>query len=131
MLKNNRIIHISTLIVSLLFPLQPYAAVDDDLCAPFEDADVDHTLIETMLKSAIDGNLYRIKPSSSKMGFCVESSIGVVKGDFQKFKGGLALKGDDSQSMVTIDIASLSTNTLLIEKLLKSESFLMLKNTLT
>ncbi|RLB62320.1 MAG: hypothetical protein DRH08_12660 [Deltaproteobacteria bacterium] len=124
MLKNNRIIHISTLIVSLLFPLQPYAAVNDNLCAPFKDADIDQTLIESMLKSAVDGNLYRIKPSSSKMGFCVESSVGVVKGDFQKFKGGLALEGDNSQSMVTINVASLDTNVLFIEQLLKSESFL-------
>ena len=57
------------------------------------------------------------------MGFCVESSVGVVKGDFQKFKGGLALEGDDSQSMVTIDVASLDTNVIFIEQLLKGESF--------
>ena len=124
MLKNKRIIYMSTLIFSLLFPLQPHAAVDDDLCAPFKDADIDQTLIESMLKSAVDGNLYRIKPNSSKMGFCVESSVGVVKGDFQKFKGGLSLKGDDSQSMVTIDVASLDTNVIFIEQLLKSENFL-------
>lgn len=124
MLKKNRIIYISTLIFALLLPLQPHAAVDDNLCAPFKDADIDHTLIETMLKSAIDGNLYRIKPSSSRMGFCVESSVGVVKGNFQKFNGGLSLKGNDSQSMVTIDVASLDTNVIFIEQLLKSESFL-------
>lgn len=123
MLKNNRIIHISALMVSLLFPIQPYAAVGEELCAPFKDADIDHALIDTMLKSAVDGDLYRIKPNSSKMGFCVESSIGVVKGDFQHFNGGIALKGNDSQSMVTIKVASLTTNVLFIEKLLKGDSF--------
>ena len=124
MLKENKILHISALILSLLLPVHPAVAADEGLCRPFKDADVDHTLIETMLKSAIDGTLYRIKPNSSRMGFCVESSLGVVKGDFQKFNGGLTLKGDDSQSMVKIDVASLETNILFIEQLLKGESFL-------
>jgi polyisoprenoid-binding protein YceI len=124
MLRNNRIIYISTMIFLLLFSVQPYAAVDEELCEPFKDTDVDHTLIETMLKSAVDGNLYRIKPNSSRMGFCVESAAGMVKGDFKRFNGGISFKGNDSQSMVAIDVASLNTNVLLIEQLLKSESFL-------
>lgn len=124
MFKENKILHVSALILSLLLPVHPAVAADEDLCRPFKDADVDHTLIETMLKSAIDGTLYRIKPNSSRMGFCVESSLGVVKGDFQKFNGGLTLEGNDSQSMVKINVASLNTNILFIEQLLKSESFL-------
>jgi polyisoprenoid-binding protein YceI len=124
MFKENKILHISALILSLLLPVHPAVADGEDLCRPFKDTDVDHTLIETMLKSAIDGNLYRIKPKSSRMGFCVESSLGVVKGDFQKFKGGLTLEGNESKSMVKIDVTSLNTNVLFIEQLLKGESFL-------
>jgi polyisoprenoid-binding protein YceI len=124
MFKQNKILHVSALILSLLLPIHPAVAADEGLCRPFKDADVDHTLIETMLKSAIDGTLYRIKPNSSRMGFCVESSLGVVKGDFQKFNGGLTLEGNDSQSMVKINVASLDTNIPFIEQLLKSESFL-------
>ena len=124
MFKENSILHIGALILSLLLPVHPAVAADEGLCRPFKDTDVDHTLIETMLKSAIDGTLYRIKPNSSRMGFCVESSLGVVKGDFQKFNGGLTLEGNDSQSMVKINVASLNTNILFIEQLLKSESFL-------
>ncbi len=124
MFKQNKILHVSALILSLLLPIHPAVAADEGLCRPFKDADVDHTLIETMLKSAIDGTLYRIKPNSSRMGFCVESSLGVVKGDFQKFNGGLTLEGNDSQSMVKINVSSLDTNIPFIEQLLKSESFL-------
>lgn len=107
----------------MLFPVQSANAVEEDLCAPFKDADVDHALIETMLKAAVDGNLYRVKKNTSRMGFCVNSSVGVVKGNFQNFQGGMALAGNDSQTMLTIDVASLDTNILFIENLLKGDSF--------
>ena len=103
----------------------PAHAGDDDLCAPFEDAQIDKNLLATMLRAAEDGHLYRIKPGSSKMGFCINSPLGKVEAEFLNFKGGLALKDSKQQgtAMVSIDVDSLETDSSLIEAMLKGESF--------
>ena len=103
----------------------PAYAGDDDLCAPFEDAQIDKSLLATMLKAAKDGHLYRIKPGSSKMGFCINSPLGKVEAEFLNFKGGLALKDPKQQgtALVSIDVDSLETDSALIEAMLKGESF--------
>jgi len=103
----------------------PVHAGDEELCAPFKDAQVDGNVLTMMLQAADEGHLYRIKPGTSKMGFCVNSPLGKVEADFREFKGGLALKGTDDQStaMVKIDVDSLETDSALIESMLKSESF--------
>ena len=100
-------------------------AKDDDVCAPFKDADIDQGMLSLMLQAATDGDLYRIKPGSSKMGFCVNSPVGEVKAQFRIFKGGLALDDFMQQgaSLVHIDVDSLDTDSGLIEAMLKSESF--------
>jgi len=113
-------------LVSLLLILStPAAAGDDNLCKPFEDAQIDKSLINTMLQAADDGHLYRIKQGSSRMGFCVNSPLGVVEAEFKNFKGGLALKDtrQDGHALVTIEVDSLDTNSFVIENMLKSESF--------
>ena len=100
-------------------------AKDDDVCAPFKDADIDKNMLSLMLQAATDGDLYRIKPGSSKMGFCVNSPLGEVKAEFRNFKGGLALDDFMQQgaSLVRIDVDSLDTDSGFIEAMLKSESF--------
>lgn len=100
-------------------------AQDEDLCAPFKDLQVNENLLETMLKAAKDGHLYRIKPGSSKMGFCINSPLGKVEAEFRSFKGGLALKDSKQQgtALVSIDVDSLETDSALIEAMLKGESF--------
>ena len=113
-------------LVSLLLVLStPVAAGDDNLCKPFEDAQIDKSLINTMLQAADDGHLYRIKQGSSRMGFCVNSPLGVVEAEFKNFKGGLALKDtrEDGHALVTIEVDSLDTDSFVIENMLKSESF--------
>jgi polyisoprenoid-binding protein YceI len=113
-------------LVSLLLVLStPAAAGDDNLCKPFEDAQIDKSLINTMLQAADDGHLYRIKQGSSRMGFCVNSPLGVVEAEFKNFKGGLALKDtrQDGHALVTIEVDSLDTDSFVIENMLKSESF--------
>ena len=100
-------------------------AKDDGVCAPFKDADIDQGMLSQMLQAATDGDLYRIKPGSSKMGFCVNSPVGEVKAQFRIFKGGLALDDFMQQgtSLVHIDVDSLDTDSGFIEAMLKSESF--------
>jgi polyisoprenoid-binding protein YceI len=99
------------------------SADSDDLCGEFEDTVVEKPLIASMLKAADDGYLYRIKPESSKMGFCVDSSIGRVHGQFMKFNGGIALEGSTNQTLVKVDLDSLETDGLLIEPVIRGESF--------
>jgi polyisoprenoid-binding protein YceI len=95
----------------------------DELCTPFKKAAIDQSLIATMLNAAKDGHLYRVIDNTSQMGFCVESSIGVVKGEFQKFKGGIALNGEKTLAMLTIDVDSLETDASFIKSLLKGDDF--------
>jgi polyisoprenoid-binding protein YceI len=108
-----------------VFMSAPVFAEDDQICAPFEDSHVDKNLLASMLKAAEDGHLYRIKPDSSKMGFCINSPLGKVEAEFLNFKGGLALQDTQQQgtALVSIEVDSLETDSVLIETMLKGESF--------
>lgn len=108
----------------LIFSASTHAE-DDKLCAEFENAHIDESILGGMLQAAEDGNLYRIKPGSSRMGFCINSPMGVVEAEFKKFTGGLAMKNDEQQgsALVSIDVNSLETNSALIGSILKGESF--------
>ena len=103
----------------------PVHAAEEQVCAPFEDTHVDKNLLASMLQAAEDGHLYRIKPDTSKMGFCINSPLGKVEAEFLSFKGGLALQDSKQQgtALVSIDVDSLETDSALIEAMLKSESF--------
>lgn len=109
--------------LSLQLPAQAIYAAQDDPCAAFEDTQIDQSLIKKMLDAAKDGHLYQIKDGSSKMGFCVDSPIGMVKGNFQQFKGGIALKEPSNHTLVSVNINSLETNVPFTENLLKSDQF--------
>ena len=125
-IKNLFTKNLKAVLASLLLGLSmPVVAGDDNLCSPFEDAQIDKSLISRMLQAAEDGHLYRIKQGSSRMGFCVNSPLGVVEAEFKNFKGGLALKDSqqDGQALVTIEVDSLETDSFVIEAMLKSESF--------
>jgi polyisoprenoid-binding protein YceI len=116
--------------VLLAFTL-PFAALtgqagDGELCAPFKNGKVDKTVLETLLKAAEVGRLYRIDASSSKVGFCVNSPFRRVEGDFKEFQGGMTLSKDgagQAQTLVAIKAASLDTDGALIESMIKSERF--------
>jgi polyisoprenoid-binding protein YceI len=115
-----------------LFAASASAAMEADVCAPFKDGVVDESTISRMLKAADDGHLYRIEASSSKVGFCVESPVGLIEGAFRDFTGGLTfLKEnvtDDEHALVKINTASLETDGVLIQKMLKGKKFFDVKN---
>jgi polyisoprenoid-binding protein YceI len=111
--------------------LQAEEAEEVELCEPFKDGVVNESMLETMLSAAEDGHLYRIQQASSKVGFCVDSKLSRIEGDFHDFQGGIALDtGDtaDGQTMVLIRAASLDTRGAFIENMLKSESFFDVEN---
>ncbi len=101
-------------------------AVDDTLCAPFKNARIDQSMVTMMLKAAKDGELYRIRPGSSKMGFCVNSPLGMIEAVFHDFQGGMVLKEANKQGsvMVSITVDSLQAESSVVEAILKGESFL-------
>jgi len=119
----SKFINISMLVLSSFLSMHAVHAVEADLCIPFKNAKIDQSLITTMLDAAENGYLYRINSDSSKMGFCVESFIGKVTGDFQKFEGGFALNSANNQTLVSINANSLESDNGFIEDLLKSDSF--------
>jgi len=114
------------LTVTLLAATGMVLAEDTDICAPFMDGKVDESLLEAMLSAANDGHLYQIQQSSSRVGFCVDTRLARIEGDFRHFQGGMALTtGDntDGQTMVLIKADSLDTEGAIIKKMLKSEDF--------
>jgi polyisoprenoid-binding protein YceI len=98
----------------------------DELCAPFKDGVVAPRKVQAMLSAAADGHLYRILPSTSRVGFCIDSGFTRVKAAFRTFHGGLSLwpdPGEEEQAMVVIKTDSLDTDGAILEHLLKSEHF--------
>ena len=107
------------------------SAADDELCAPFQDGRIDSTVMSTMLNAAEAGYLYRIQPSTSKVGFCVNSKFREVKGVFRDFEGGIALPPDTgrtAQTVVVIRTNSLDTDGALVENMIRSPRFFDVEN---
>jgi polyisoprenoid-binding protein YceI len=118
------------LTASLLASTGLVLAQDGELCSPFRDGKVNEASLDTMLSAAHDGHLYRIEQSSSRVGFCVESKLSRIEGSFNEFKGGMALdpgNDDNGQTMVMIQANSLDTKGVIIENMLKGESFFDVK----
>ena len=116
----------------VLSVLSVSAIAETDVCAPFKDGVVDETVVSSMLAAADDGHLYRIEPASSKVGFCVESPVGLVEGEFKDFKGGLTFfkqnPGKGEHALVRVNTKSLDTDGALIKKMLKGKKFFDVKN---
>ncbi len=99
---------------------------DPDVCEPFMDGRVNESLLSGMLSAAAGGHLYRIQPGSSQVGFCVNSALKRIEGNFTEFKGGMTLDSNaanNGQTLVLISTDSLDTQSALVRNLLKSESF--------
>ncbi|MGB5337880.1 MAG: YceI family protein, partial [Gammaproteobacteria bacterium] len=120
-------VRLVTLSALLLGSLITGLAGADELCKPFRGGKVDPKLVQTMLEAAEDGHLYRMKPASSRIGFCVDSEFARVEAEFRDFQGGLALwpdrSGKNQQALVSIKVASLDTDGSIIEHMLKSKRF--------
>jgi len=118
------------ILLSITFPVIAHDTEEkyDRVCAPFRGGVVDPAIVDSMLQAAKEGNLYRIQANSSRVGFCVDSSIGRFEAEFKGIQGGLALRrkvwGDESQMLVMVDTNSLEMEEDFVKHMLKSESFL-------
>jgi len=123
-------IFLSLLFTSLLTFAHPpqQAEVDKRICAPFRGGVVDQAIVKSMLEASEEGQLYRIQPKSSNVGFCVDSAAGRIEARFQGIQGGLALRrevwGDKSQMLVMVDTNTLAMKKDYLQNMLKSECFL-------
>ena len=110
-----------------LFSLAGLALAEEpELCEPFMDGRVDESLLSSMLSAAEDGHLYRIKPGSSEVGFCVDSTLRRIEGSFRDFRGGMTLgpgEPNNGQTMVLIRADSLQAEGALVNSILKSDNF--------
>lgn len=115
-------------IIALLAATATAAGTDADPCTPARDSRVDESVFAAMLGAAGNGYLYRIQPSSSQVGFCVDSPLGRVEGRFRDFRGGLTFAAaapgaGEQQAVVRVETSSLETGAPLIEGMLKGERF--------
>jgi polyisoprenoid-binding protein YceI len=116
--------------VILILPANSFAA-DGELCAPFMDGKVDESLLATMLSAAREGHLYRIDKDTSSVGFCVDSQLARIEGEFKEFQGGMALNPvamKDGQTLVAIRTASVETKSAFIKSMIKGENFFDVEN---
>ena len=109
------------------------SAEQPKLCAPFKHSSVvDQALVKTMLKAAEKGELFLLQPSTSNLGFGVQSVIGRIEVQFTDFQGGISITpdGDAGQgpALVRIGTKSLKTSGFLVKQMLKSNDFLDVKN---
>jgi polyisoprenoid-binding protein YceI len=123
-------IFLSLLFTSLLTFAHPHqkTEVDERICAPFRGGVVDQAIVKSMLEASEEGQLYRIQPKSSSVGFCVNSAVGRIEARFQGVQGGLALRrevwGDKSQMLVMVDTNTLAMKKDYLQNMMKSEYFL-------
>jgi polyisoprenoid-binding protein YceI len=123
-------IFLSLLFTSLLTFAHPHqqTEVDERICAPFRGGVVDEVIVRSMLEASEEGQLYRIQPKSSNVGFCVNSAAGRIEARFKGIQGGLALRkevwGDKSQMLVMVDTHTLAMKKDYLQNMLKSEYFL-------
>jgi polyisoprenoid-binding protein YceI len=97
-----------------------------ELCAPFRGGAVAPEKVQTMLSAADDGHLYRILPSTSRVGFCIDSEVSRFSAEFRSFQGGLSLwpdSGAEEQVLVVIQADSLDADSAIVERMLKSTHF--------
>ena len=125
--------HLQSIFIGFLLSFVSLSAIAEaDICAPFKDGVVDETIVSKMLSAADDGHLYRIKPSSSRVGFCVDSPIGMIEGEFKDFTGGLTFlqegASSDEQALVMVSAGSLETDGIFIERMLKGKKFFDVDN---
>ena len=123
---------IRNIFIGLVLSIVSASAIAEGVCAPFKDGVVDGSVVSKMLSAANDGHLYRINPASSKIGFCIDSPVGLIEGEFKDFTGGLTFLQEDAstdeQALVMVNTASLETDGSFIEGLLKGRKFFDVEN---
>ena len=123
---------VTALVVSPVLSIAEDVVMQEDssraVCAPFANGKVDTEMFQHMLDAASKGQLYQIEAVSSRMGFCIDTPLGLIEGNFKEFKGGFTMEPDSNgvsgRAMMVVDTNSMEVPGQLIRSLLESESFL-------
>ncbi|MEN8213626.1 MAG: YceI family protein [Pseudomonadota bacterium] len=100
-------------------------------CEPFLHGKVKQSVLDAVLDAAKAGDLYRIQPATSSVKFCIDSVFDHVEGNLTDFEGGVAMKlgaEEGGQALLSINVDSVSTSNRLVDKLVKSRTFIDVKN---
>ncbi len=99
----------------------------DKFCAPFLNGKVKQSVLDTLLHAAKKGYLYRVQPATSVVKFCIDSKFSHVEGRFKDIEGGIAMAPgaeNRGQALLSIDVDSVSASNSLVEKVIKSGTFI-------
>jgi polyisoprenoid-binding protein YceI len=99
----------------------------DKFCTPFLNGKVKQSVLDTMLHAAKKGYLYRVQPATSVVKFCIDSKFSHVEGRFKDIEGGIAMQPGvekRGQALLSIDVDSVSASNSLVEKVIKSGTFI-------
>ena len=102
-------------------------AAADKFCTPFLNGKVRQSVLDTMLHAAKNGYLYRVQPATSEVKFCIDSKLSHIEGRFKEFEGGIAMQPgieNRGQALLSIDVDSVSASNPLVEKVIKSGTFI-------
>jgi polyisoprenoid-binding protein YceI len=102
-------------------------AAADKFCTPFLNGKVEQSVLDSMLHAAKNGYLYRVQPATSMVKFCIDSKLSHVEGRFNNFEGGIAMRPgaeNRGQALLSIDVDSVSTSNSLVDKVIKSGTFI-------
>ena len=99
----------------------------DKFCTHFLNGKVRQSVLDTMLHAAKNGYLYRVQPATSEVKFCIDSKLSHIEGRFKEFEGGIAMQPgieNRGQALLSIDVDSVSASNPLVEKVIKSGTFI-------
>ncbi len=102
-------------------------AAADRFCTPFLNGKVKQSVLDTMLHAAKKGYLYRVQSATSEVKFCIDSKFSHVEGRFKDIEGGIAMQSgieNRGQALLSIDVDSVSASNALVEKVIKSGTFI-------
>jgi len=99
----------------------------NEISSSFKAAQLEQSFIAEILSAASRGTFYKIVPDHSKAGFYVRGPMGPVQAEFKQFNGGVIFPINHHRTtavVVSLDVNSLESDSVLAEGLLKSDSFL-------
>jgi polyisoprenoid-binding protein YceI len=113
-------------LVGMLVPAS--ASSNADVCSPFQGGKVDSAVVQHMLDAASKGQLYQIQSDTSRIGFCIDSPIGLIEGDFKQFQGGFTMEqqagNNQGKALFRIETGSVDVSNSFVRNMLEGESFL-------
>lgn len=98
-----------------------------EVCSAFRDGKVAPEIVAEMLQAAAQGHLYRVKPESSRVEFCVDHALaGRIHGEFRQFQGGVSLTPEAdgrNRALLLVRADSIHTGNAVVEALARDDLF--------